>query len=276
MFGSSLFACRSAALSPVMPNSSAWIVAKIAQLTAWAQARVAVDDRRRERLLGEDVVEDHQRLRPRRIRGAEADELAGVARPAVASTLFEVGLERLDVGERLHVDTETTPLELGGDVALGRRPAGDADDGAVHVVDRGDPGVGSDHHPLAVVERRMQERDTFDAVPARCPGRVAHEHVELTGLQGGEPGVGLDIHELDLGAVAEHSSGDRPAEVGVEANVLAGLVEDVEPGEVAAHTTAHDVVGDHRVEQRLPRVGRRGWWFRGGPGDADPRGSTDC
>ncbi len=66
--------------------------------------------------------------------------------------------------------------------------------------------------------------------------------------------VGLDVDELDLGRVAEHGGGDHPAEVGVEADVLAGLVEDVEPGEVVAHTTAHDVVGDHRVEDRISRL----------------------
>ncbi len=45
-----------------------------------------------------------------------------------------------------------------------------------------------------------------------------------------------------------------PAEVGVEADVLAGLVEDVESRQVVAHTTAHDVVGDHRVEDRISRL----------------------
>ncbi len=153
--------------------------------------------------------------------------------------------------ERLHVDGEIAGRELGGHVALRRRAGGDAHDGAVHVVDAVVAGVGGDHHLLAVVERRVQEVGTVVAVAAGRPRRVAHQHVDLTGLQRREAGVGGDRDELDLGGVAEHAGGDHAAEVGVEPDVLTGLVDGGEAGEVVAHAAAHHVVGDHGVEQRL-------------------------
>ena len=93
-----------------------------------------------------------------------------------------------------------------------------------------DAAVGGDHHPLAVVEGRLEEGRTLGAVPARGPRGVAHEDVDLAGLQRGEPVLGLDVDELDRRGVAEHRGGDHPAEVGVEAHVLAAASSASNPG----------------------------------------------
>jgi hypothetical protein len=103
----------------------------------------------------------------------------------------------------------------------------------------------------------VQERDALGAIPAGRPRRVAHEHVELAGLQGGEAGVRIDVDELDLRRVAEHRSGDHPAEVGVEADVLTLLIQNVKAREIVSDTATHDVGSDHRVEDRVAR------WRRG-------------
>ena len=118
----------------------------------------------------------------------------------------------------------------------------------------------------------MQERHTLGAVPAGRPRRVAHEHVELAGLQGGEAGIRLDVDEIDLRRVAEHRCGDDPAEVGVEADVLALLIQNVEAWEVVANTAAHDVRSDHRVEDRIAR-GRLGDHSRCFGAVSAPRGA---
>ena len=82
-------------------------------------------------------------------------------------------------------------------------------------------------------------------------------------------GLGLHVDELDLRRVAEHGGGDDPAEVGVEADVLAGVVEHGEAGQVVADAATHHVVGDHRVEERLTGLhlfARCGAGGAGGPG----------
>ena len=206
----------------------------MAHSTACAQRGVAVDDGRRQRLLGEHVVEDHEGVGSVRVVGSGGGQLAAVARPAVALSGDERLLHQVDVLERLHVDGEPAGGELRRHVALRRGAGDDADDGAVHVVDAREAAVGGDHHLLAVVERRVQERDAVVAVAARRPRRVAHEDVDLAGLQGREPGVCGQRDELDLRRVTEHGGRDDAAEVGVEADVLAGLVDDGEAGEVVA------------------------------------------
>ena len=111
--------------------------------------------------------------------------------------------------------------------------------------------VGGDHHPLAVVEGRLQERARLAAVTAGRPRGVADEDVDLAGLQRGEAVVGGEVDELDLGGVAEHGGSDDTAEVGIEADVLTRGVDDGEPGHGVVAAAADDVVGDHGVEDRL-------------------------
>ena len=142
----------------------------------------------------------------------------------------------------------------------------------------GEAAVGGDHHLLAVVERRVQERGAVVAVAARRPRRVAHEDVDLAGLQGREPGVGGDGDELDLRRVAEHGGRDDAAEVGVEADVLAGVVDDGEPGEVVAHTARERRRWPARCRAAIrpvctssAAVGRRRAGGRAAPSSCRPR-----
>ncbi len=90
-------------------------------------------------------------------------------------------------------------------------------------------------------------------MPSRLAVHVVlrDKHIDLAGLQGGEAGLGLDRDELDFGGVAEHGGGEHPAEVDVEADVLAGCVDGAEPRQVVTHAAADDVVGDHGVEDRF-------------------------
>ena len=247
-------AASASAVADVMPSSSAGDRGVDRPLDGLRPLRVTVDDGRRQRLLGEHVLEDDQRVGAVWIVGPARRQLAAVARPSVALPGDERLLHEVDVLERLHVDGEATGGELGRHVALRRRAGGDAHDRAVHVVDAGVAAVGGDHHLLAVVERRVQEVGAVVAVAAGRPRRVADEDVDLAGLQRREAGVGCHGDELDLGRVAEHAGGDHAAEVGVEADVLTRVVDDGETGEVVADAAAHDIVGDHGIEQRLARL----------------------
>ena len=234
-----------------MPNSSAWIVARIAQLTTCAHcvspSATAGASGSLEKTSGRIVSASG----PSGIGAAQTGQLAGVGRPPVALAGHERSLDLIGVVERADLPVQPEPVGLGRRVALGRRALGDADDRVRHVLERGEAAVGGDHHPLAVVEVRMQERRTFDAVPAGRPRGVADQHVDRAALQGGEPIGGLEVDELGLRRVAEHGRGDDLAEVGVEADVIAGWLEHREPGERVAGAATHRVVGGDRREQTL-------------------------
>jgi hypothetical protein len=111
------------------------------------------------------------------------------------------------------------------------------------------PGRLGDHQPLAVVERGEQEGGALLAVTSRRPGRVADQHVDLARLERGEPGIGSQRHELDGVGIAEHGGRHHPAEVDVEAAVVAGIVDDSEPGEHVVDAASHGAAVEHRVEQ---------------------------
>ena len=161
------------------------------------------------------------------------------------------GLDQLGFGERADLPVETEPCRLRCGVALGRGALGDADDHAVEVGDRREPAVAGDHDPLAVVEVGLQERGTLGAVASGSPRRVADQHVDLAGLQGGEPVGGLDVDELDGLGIAEDGGRDHSTEVGVEADMIALRCEHCESGQSVACAAANDAIGLHRVEQRL-------------------------
>ena len=117
--------------------------------------RVAVADCGREWFLGEGVGQDHKRVRSVGIAGAQARELAAVGRPAVAPAFLERACSNA---------TSSNDNTSGG--ASSRRgelvatlpsvvvpPA--THDLPRQVGQRGDAGIGCDHHPLAVVEVRV-------------------------------------------------------------------------------------------------------------------------
>ena len=247
-------ASKPAMLSDVMPNSSAWIVAKIAHSTACAHRESPSIDGGRQRFLGEHLGQDRQRLGAGRVRRAEARQLARIARPPVALPCLERRLDRRRVGERPDLPRQAEARRFGRCVAFRRRALRDADDHVVHVGDGREPAVGGDHHPLTVVEVRLEERRRLAAVTGGCPRGVAHEDVDLAGLQRGEAVGGGEVDELDLGRVAEHGGGDDPAEVDIEADVLTRRVDGAEPRDGVVAAAADDVVGDDRVEDRLARL----------------------
>ncbi len=104
-------------------------------------------------------------------------------------------LDQVGVLERADLPVEPEPGPFAGGVALGGRALGDADDRVGHVGQLREAAVAGDHHPLAVVERRLQERRAFGAVTCGGPRRVAHEHVDLAGLQRGEAVGGVEVDE---------------------------------------------------------------------------------
>ncbi len=199
---------------------------------------VTVAHRRGQGLLGEGVLEDHQRLGAVGVARAEAAELAEVGGPAVAAVFLEGHLQQLGRVERQHLGhVEAEARELGGDVALGGGAAGHAHDQAREIFEALEARIGRHHHPLTVVEVGLQERGPLCTVSGGGPGGVPHEHVDLAGLERREAVVGLEVDELHRFGVTQDRSRDHPAEVGVEAHVLA-VLEHGEAGQLVAGATA--------------------------------------
>jgi hypothetical protein len=76
-------------------------------------------------------------------------------------------------------------------------------------------------------------------------------------LQGGQPGLGGERHPADLGRVAEGGGGDRAAQVGVDAAVLAAAVGQAETGGAGGGAACQDVARLHRGQGRARRLGLR-------------------
>ena len=146
---------------------------------------------------------------------------------------------------------------LVGQVELGGRAGLDADGRAVQILEARGLDVGVDHHPLAVVERRRREVAPA-GVAADRPGGVADQDVNLAGLERRTALVGGEGTELDRFGVAEDGGRHGAAEVGVEAGVLAALVEEAEAGQAAVHAADERAAG---LDGREASVGR--WRCRG-------------
>ena len=116
------------------------------------------------------------------------------------------------------------------------------------------PESARDHHALAVVEVRVQERRTFGAVALCGPRRVADQHVDLTGLQCGEAVVGFYVDRHRRGRVTEDRRRDRAAEVDVEPDVLTAGIQRCEARQVVA-APATNFTGCLHRGQRLAGLG---------------------
>ena len=138
--------------------------------------------------------------------------------------------------------------ELGGDVALRRRAGGDADHGAVHVVDAGVAAVGGDHHLLAVVERRMQEVGAVDAVAAGRPRGVARRarrsRRPAARGSGRRSSTGTNstasASPSTAAAITRQKSASKPTYSPASSTTA-------KPAQVVAHAAADDVVGSCTV-----------------------------
>ncbi len=124
--------------------------------------------------------------------------------------------------------------------------------------------VGVHHDGLAVVERGGTE-DAPARVAADGPGRVADEDVDLTGLEGRTALVGGQGAELHGLGVAENGGRDGAAEVGVEADGVAALVEEAEARQAAVDAADELAAVLHGGQSAFTgrRVGRIGALGRG-------------
>ncbi len=166
-------------------------------------------------------------------RRASGDELRSVACDRVAASILVGGVGRVDLREddRLvfEVDEAIGQIELSGGARL------DTDGGALELIDGRRVDQRRVHHDrLPVVEGRRGEQAPA-GIAADGPSRVTDEHVDLAGLERWPALIGVDGSEFDRLGIAEHGCGKRSAEVGVEADHLAILVEEAEAGETAVH-----------------------------------------
>ncbi len=152
--------------------------------------------------------------------GLAADQTRTVGGDDVAGTGEELVGDLVEVLEGVQRDVDA---EAGGqlrDVGLGGRAGVGADDRAI---DLGDLGLGTEavartaHQLLTVVVGGRTEVHAHLGVTALGPGAVAHEHVDIAGLDGGEALGGGQRDELDGIGIAEHGGGDGTAVVGVDA-----------------------------------------------------------
>ena len=77
------------------------------------------------------------------------------------------------------------------------------------------------HEALTVVEVDGGEVEPERGVARQRPGRIARQHVDLAGLQGGEAILRGQRHELDLGRIVEDRRGDGAAKINVETGPIA-------------------------------------------------------
>ena len=110
--------------------------------------------------------------------------------------------------------------EVVGDVELGCRARLHADRGAVEILDRLHVERAADDECRAVVPVDGGELDAELHVALKRDRRDARQHVDLAGLQRGEPLRGGERREPHLRRVAEHRGGNRAADIDVEASPL--------------------------------------------------------
>jgi hypothetical protein len=156
-------------------------------------------------------------------------ELRLVRGPAVAPPLGECLLERVVVLERQRRVLDLARAELRLEVQLRGGAGQHADRRAAHVLEVLVLAVRPHHHPLAVVERRGEERRTLGSVPAGRPRRVPDQDVDLTSLERGEALLGSQRRVLDALSVSEHARRDGTAEVDVEPLEVAARGDEPEP-----------------------------------------------
>src|SRR5690606_27898551 len=157
-------------------------------------------------------------------------------RPAVALTVV---VRRRQHGRgledhRSEVDAEARHGR--GQVRLGGGAGLHADRAALEVGEGVDARVLADHEALAVGVGGRGEVGAPGGVAAAGPGRVADVHVDLAGLQGGRAVAGGE-GTVDVGVgVTGQGCCEGLAEVVVEADVIAALVDVAVAGQVGVDT----------------------------------------
>ena len=180
-------------------------------------AVVAVAHRRPERLLGDDLGQDHVLLGLRRARGARRDQ-AGVVGGVDVAAAGEVGVQHLvQLLDHHRLEGHLVRAEVVGEVELGGGARLHADRGAVQLLGALHVEAAVHHEALAVVVVHADEVEAEAGVARDGPGGVARQDVHFARLQRGEALLRGERRVAHLVGVAEHRGGDRAAQVDVDA-----------------------------------------------------------
>ena len=180
-------------------------------------------DERTQWLFRDDFRQDHviRRVVHLRTGGGQA---GSVGRVDVASPLL-IGRAGLSIGfDRDRLEFHAVRFEVVGKVQFGGSAGLDADAGAAQFLGALHAQVFADHEPLAVVVVDANELEAKIHVPAKGPGRVPGQHVDLAGSEGREARLAGRRGELDLRFIAENRNGYGAAHVDVEPGPLAFVV----------------------------------------------------
>src|SRR3954452_1786447 len=118
-----------------------------------------------------------------------------------------------------------------GEVQLGRGALLCADGGAIQLLGRGHAELLPDHETLAVVVIDGGKIEAELGVARHRPGRVAHQNVDLAGLQGGEAVLPRERDEANLRRIVENRRCVSPAVIHVEPGPVALRIRDAEAGQ---------------------------------------------
>ena len=86
--------------------------------------------------------------------------------------------------------------------------------------------------------------------PGQRPAGVAHQDIDLAGLQRGEPGLRGHRHPFHLVRIAQRRGGDGAAIIGIEPAHDAVAVQHRKAGDLAAGAAQQLAASAHRVERR--------------------------
>src|SRR5688572_25487657 len=181
---------------------------------------VAAPHRGGERLLGDELRQDHVLLRVLRVLVADRGEARGVGRECHAAP-GEVRARRgLLLLEHYRLHVELVGAREIREVLLGRGPRLHAHGGALELLGALHLGLHRDHEALAVVVRGGEEGEAERCVAGQGPGGVARQDVHLAGLQRREALLGGERHPLHLvavagmaAAIARQTSTSRPVQL---------------------------------------------------------------
>ena len=220
---------------------------------------VTVTGGRTEGLLRDDLGQDDVilRIRERRPGRGQARGVGGVdvAPPSsVVLPALVVGLE--GHGLVLHA----IGVEVIGQVELGRRAGLDADRGAVEFLGAAHAEFLAHHEALAVIVVDAVEPKLHADIAREGDGGVPPQHVALTRVKQGEPGLAGRGDRLDLARIPQDRRGSRTAEIDVEAFpdtvcVRVGEAGDAGADDAAQHAAGLDVF--KRSRRRRRRDGKR-------------------
>jgi hypothetical protein len=148
------------------------------------------------------------------------------------------------------------------------RALGDADRGAAQLGQALHVQLLGHHEALAVIEIDAGILQAEPGIALQRDGRVAHQHVDLAGLQRQEALLGGERHVLGLGRIAQHGGGDGIAQVDVEAGPLALAVGQRE-------TAQADIDATNQLAALLDDLEGR-WRLRRGGGDHEGERAESC